>query len=74
MSSSGKGQTYVETPDAIGAAWDYALAGGRVAEPRVIVEGRIDFDFEITLLTVRAKGRRRRASRPASARRSATGR
>ena len=56
MSSSGKGQTYVETPEAIGAAWDYALAGGRVAEPRVIVEGRIDFDFEITQLTVRARG------------------
>ncbi len=56
MSSSGKGQSYVETSDAIGAAWDYALAGGRVAEPRVIVEGRIDFDFEITLLTVRARG------------------
>ena len=56
MSSSGKGQTYVETPDAIGAAWDYALAGGRVEQPRVIVEGRIDFDFEITQLTVRARG------------------
>ena len=54
MSSSGKGQSYVETAAGIGAAWDYALAGGRVAEPRVIVEGRIDFDFEITLLTVRA--------------------
>ncbi len=57
MSSSGKGQSYVETADAIGAAWDYALAGGRVAEPRVIVEGRIDFDFEITQLTVRAQRR-----------------
>jgi phosphoribosylglycinamide formyltransferase 2 len=56
MSSSGKGQSYVETPDAIGAAWDYALAAGRVAEPRVIVEGRIAFDFEITMLTVRARG------------------
>jgi phosphoribosylglycinamide formyltransferase 2 len=56
MSSSGKGQSYVETSDAIGAAWDDALAGGRVAEPRVIVEGRIDFDFEITMLTVRARG------------------
>ena len=56
MSSSGKGQTYVEAPDAIGAAWDYALAGGRVEQPRVIVEGRIDFDFEITQLTVRARG------------------
>ena len=56
MSSSGKGQSYVETPDGIGAGWDYALAAGRVAEPRVIVEGRIDFDFEITQLTVRARG------------------
>jgi phosphoribosylglycinamide formyltransferase 2 len=56
MSSSGKGQSYVETPDAIAAAWAYALAGGRVEQPRVIVEGRIAFDFEITLLTVRARG------------------
>jgi phosphoribosylglycinamide formyltransferase 2 len=55
MSSSGKGQSYVEAPDDIDAAWDYALAGGRVEQPRVIVEGRIDFDFEITLLTVRAR-------------------
>jgi phosphoribosylglycinamide formyltransferase 2 len=55
MSSSGKGQSYVEAPDAITKAWAYALAGGRVEQPRVIVEGRIDFDFEITLLTVRAK-------------------
>jgi phosphoribosylglycinamide formyltransferase 2 len=55
MSSSGKGQSYVESSDQIDAAWDYALAGGRVEQPRVIVEGRIAFDFEITLLTVRAK-------------------
>ena len=55
MSSSGKGQSYVETPADINAAWDYALAGGRVEQTRVIVEARIDFDFEITLLTVRAK-------------------
>src|ERR1700761_6079201 len=54
MSSSGKGQSYVETPDAIAQAWAYALAGGRVEQPRVIVEGRIDFEFEITLLTVRS--------------------
>ena len=60
MSSSGKGQSYVETPGEIAAAWAYALAGGRVEQPRVIVEGRIDFDFEITLLTVRAMGPRRR--------------
>jgi phosphoribosylglycinamide formyltransferase 2 len=55
MSSSGKGQSFVEGPEAIAEAWAYALAGGRVEQPRVIVEGRIDFDFEITLLTVRAK-------------------
>ncbi len=54
MSSSGKGQSYVETPDQIAAAWRYALEGGRVAEARVIVEGRVDFDFEITQLTVRS--------------------
>lgn len=56
MSSSGKGQSRVETPAVIGAAWDYALAGGRVEQPRVIVEGQIDFEVEITLLTVRARG------------------
>ena len=39
----------------IGAAWEYALSGGRVEQPRVIVEGRIDFDYEITLLTVRSE-------------------
>jgi phosphoribosylglycinamide formyltransferase 2 len=54
MSSSGKGQSYVETPDQVAAAWAYALSAGRVEQARVIVEGRIDFDFEITLLTVRA--------------------
>ena len=54
MSSSGKGQSYVETPDQIAAAWAYALAGGRVEQPRVIVEGRVAFDFEITQLTVRS--------------------
>lgn len=56
MSSSGKGQSYVEGPEEIPAAWRYALEGGRVEQPRVIVEGKIDFDFEITLLTVRSKG------------------
>src|ERR1700753_557398 len=55
MPSSGKGQSYVEGPGQIGEAWAYALAGGRVEQPRVIVEGKIDFDFEITLLTVRAR-------------------
>jgi len=54
MSSSGKGQSYVETADGIAAAWKYALEGGRVEQPRVIVEGRVDFDFEITQLTVRS--------------------
>jgi phosphoribosylglycinamide formyltransferase 2 len=55
MSSSGKGQSYVESPGDIAEAWRYALEGGRVEQPRVIVEARIDFDFEITLLTVRSK-------------------
>jgi phosphoribosylglycinamide formyltransferase 2 len=54
MSSSGKGQSYVESPDQIAQAWRYALEGGRVEQPRVIVEGRVDFDFEITQLTVRS--------------------
>jgi phosphoribosylglycinamide formyltransferase 2 len=54
MWSSGKGQSYVEGPDQIADAWAYAQSGGRVEIARVIVEGRIDFDFEITLLTVRS--------------------
>ena len=54
MSSSGKGQSYVETPDQIAAAWRYALESGRVEQARVIVEARVTFDFEITLLTVRS--------------------
>jgi len=54
MSSSGKGQSFVETPDQIAAAWAYAQSSGRVETARVIVEGRIDFDYEITLLTVRS--------------------
>jgi len=54
MSSSGKGQSCVETPDAIADAWAYAQSAGRVDTARVIVEGRIAFDFEITLLTVRS--------------------
>ncbi|MBU1192541.1 MAG: formate-dependent phosphoribosylglycinamide formyltransferase [Gammaproteobacteria bacterium] len=56
MSSSGKGQSAVDGPDNIEAAWNYALQGGRVNRGRVIVEERIDFDFEITLLTVRSLG------------------
>ena len=54
MSSSGKGQSYVEAPEGIAAAWRYALESGRVEQARVIVEGRVDFDFEITQLTVRS--------------------
>jgi len=54
MSSSGKGQSYVEDATGIAAAWKYALEGGRVEQPRVIVEGRVAFDFEITQLTVRS--------------------
>jgi phosphoribosylglycinamide formyltransferase 2 len=53
MSSSGKGQSYVEDAAGVADAWRYALEGGRVEQPRVIVEGRIAFDFEITQLTVR---------------------
>lgn len=56
MSSSGKGQSLLKGPDDIQPAWDYAMAGGRVEAPRVIVEGLIDFDYEITQLTVRAVG------------------
>ncbi|MEC5212886.1 phosphoribosylglycinamide formyltransferase 2 [Polaromonas sp. CG_9.5] len=54
MSSSGKGQSRIAGAGDVQAAWDYALAGGRVQHGRVIVEGFIDFDYEITLLTVRA--------------------
>ncbi|MDP3747021.1 MAG: formate-dependent phosphoribosylglycinamide formyltransferase [Phenylobacterium sp.] len=57
MSSSGKGQSYVEGPEGIAAAWRYALEAGRVEQALVIVEGKIDFEFEITLLTVRSRGR-----------------
>ena len=56
MSSSGKGQTRVDGADQLEAAWDYAIGAGRVNKGRVIVEGFIDFDYEITLLTVRALG------------------
>jgi phosphoribosylglycinamide formyltransferase 2 len=56
MSSSGKGQSKITGPADVSAAWDYAMAGGRVSHGRVIVEGFIDFDYEITLLTVRAVG------------------
>jgi phosphoribosylglycinamide formyltransferase 2 len=56
MSSSGKGQSLVKTPADVQKAWDYAASGGRVGLGRVIVEGFIDFDYEITQLTVRAVG------------------
>ena len=54
MSSSGKGQSVVRSEADVETAWDYALKGGRVDLGRVIVEGFVDFDYEITLLTVRA--------------------
>jgi phosphoribosylglycinamide formyltransferase 2 len=54
MSSSGKGQSRVKSQADVAPAWDYALSAGRVKQPRVIVEGQVMFDFEITLLTVRA--------------------
>lgn len=56
MSSSGKGQSKISGPADVKKAWDYAMAGGRVSHGRVIVEGFIDFDYEITQLTVRALG------------------
>lgn len=55
MSSSGKGQTTVRTDEDIELAWAYAQSGGRTGAGRVIVEGFVDFDYEITLLTVRHK-------------------
>jgi phosphoribosylglycinamide formyltransferase 2 len=55
MSSSGKGQSLLRGPDDVQKAWDTAASGGRVNQGRVIVEGLIDFDYEITLLTVRAR-------------------
>ncbi|WP_292817249.1 formate-dependent phosphoribosylglycinamide formyltransferase [Methylophilus sp.] len=55
MSSSGKGQSRITQASEVKAAWEYAASGGRVNQGVVIVEGQIDFDYEITLLTVRAK-------------------
>lgn len=55
MSSSGKGQSRIDGPGDVRAAWDHAMAGGRVSHGRIIVEGFVDFDYEITLLTVRAR-------------------
>jgi phosphoribosylglycinamide formyltransferase 2 len=54
MSSSGKGQSRLKAQADVAPAWDYAMSAGRVKQPRVIVEGQVMFDFEITLLTVRA--------------------
>jgi phosphoribosylglycinamide formyltransferase 2 len=56
MSSSGKGQSKVDSAAEVQAAWDYAASGSRVNQGRVIVEGFIDFEYEITQLTVRAIG------------------
>ncbi|WP_062380868.1 formate-dependent phosphoribosylglycinamide formyltransferase [Demequina pelophila] len=56
MSSSGKGQSVVRSVDDAAAAWDAAASGGRAAGTRVIVEGFVDFDYEITQLTVRHSG------------------
>lgn len=56
MSSSGKGQSVVHDPADIDSAWAYAQGGGRAGAGRVIVEGFVDFDYEITLLTVRHAG------------------
>ena len=55
MSSSGKGQSKIDAPEDVARAWDYAMEGGRVSHGRIIVEGFINFDYEITLLTVRAR-------------------
>jgi phosphoribosylglycinamide formyltransferase 2 len=56
MSSSGKGQSVLKSDADLQRAWDYAQEGGRAGKGRVIVEGFIDFDYEITLLTVRHAG------------------
>lgn len=55
MSSSGKGQSTINSPEEVQTAWDYAKSGGRVDRGRIIVEEMICFDYEITLLTVRAR-------------------
>ena len=56
MSSSGKGQSRLDGPADVAKAWNHAISGGRVEANRVIVEGLVNFDYEITLLTVRARG------------------
>ena len=55
MSSSGKGQSKLKSQSDVAAAWDKALTAGRVKDTRVIVEGEVEFDFEITQLTVRSE-------------------
>ncbi|QJR81451.1 formate-dependent phosphoribosylglycinamide formyltransferase [Alteromonas pelagimontana] len=55
MSSSGKGQSKIDSPEQLEAAWKYAQEGGRAGAGKVIVEGMVDFDFEITLLTLRTR-------------------
>ena len=55
MSSSGKGQSVIKSLNDVDSAWEYAQSGGRAGAGRVIVEEFIDFDYEITLLTVRHK-------------------
>ena len=55
MSSSGKGQSVLKSADDIASSWAYAVEGGRAGRTRVIVEGFVDFDYEITLLTVRTR-------------------
>lgn len=55
MSSSGKGQSVVKSKDDIDPSWKYAQEGGRTGSGRVIIEGFVDFDYEITLLTIRHK-------------------
>jgi len=55
MSSSGKGQSRITNASEVAGAWEYAASGGRVNQGVVIVEGQIDFDYEITLLTIRSK-------------------
>ncbi|MDW7565696.1 MAG: ATP-grasp domain-containing protein, partial [Nitrosomonadaceae bacterium] len=57
MSSSGKGQSRIDSASEVSVAWDYAASGSRVNQGRVIVEGLIHFDYEITRLTLRALGR-----------------
>lgn len=56
MSSSGKGQSVLKSQDDVDAAWQYAQEGGRAGAGKVIIEGFVDFDYEITLLTIRHQG------------------